>query len=235
VLRADVEYLLEPVARGFDVLPLAPHDCVTAWAGLRPLLAEPGKPVAELSRRDEITTGPAGVLTIAGGKLTGYRKMGEDVVERVATALGRKLAPPTDSATPLPGGDFDGDLAALAGRVASRSRVGARCAARLVRLYGTETDAVLDRGAEPLAPGTDVVAGEVDWAVDVEGALDLADFVYRRTRAALYDPDARETLVRPAATRMAVRLGWSDAHTADQEREVHALLAADLAFREESS
>ena len=235
VLRADVEYLLAPVARGFDVAPLAPHDCVTAWAGLRPLLAEPGKPVAELSRRDEITTGPAGVLTIAGGKLTGYRKMGEDVVERVATALGRKLAPPTDSATPLPGGDFDGDLAALAGRVASRSRVGARCAARLVRLYGTETDAVLDRGAEALAPGTDVVAGEVDWAVDVEGALDLADFVYRRTRAALYDPDAREMLVRPAATRMAVRLGWSDAHTADQEREVHALLAADLAFREESS
>ena len=234
VLRADAAYLLEPVARCFDTAPLAPHECVTAWAGLRPLLAEPGKAAAELSRRDEITSGPAGVITIAGGKLTGYRKMGEDVVGRVAAALGRTLAAPTDPDMPLPGGDFDGDLEALARRVASRSGVDARCAARLVRLYGTETEAVLARGAEPLAPGVDVVAGEVEWAIDVEGALDVADVVYRRTRAALYDPDARETIVRPVAARMAVRLGWSEERIATELRELQAQLAADLAFREET-
>lgn len=235
VLTEDVAYLLEPVARNFDTEALTSRDCVTAWAGLRPLLAEPGKPVAELSRRDEITSGPAGVISIAGGKLTGYRKMGEDVIRRVATLLERPLAPPADPETPLPGGDFDGDLDALAQRVMTRTRVDSRCAERLVRLYGTEAEAVLALGAEPLASGTGVVAGEVEWAIDVEGALDTADVVYRRTRAALYDPDAREAIVRPVATRMARRLGWDEERI---ESEVHATcaqLATDLAFREEPS
>lgn len=230
VLREDVTYLLEPVARSFDTAPLAPHDCVTAWAGLRPLLAAPGKAAAELSRRDEITTGPAGVITIAGGKLTGYRKMGEEVVVRVAAALGRTLAPAAPAA-PLPGGDFDGNLETLAAGVVSRCGVDARCAARLVRLYGAETQAVLTRGAQPLAPGVDVVTGEVDWAIDVEGALDVADVVYRRTRAALYDPDAREAIVGPVAARMALRLGWSEERTAAEQRDVNAQLQTDLAFR----
>lgn len=234
VLPEDVAYLLEPIARSFDVAPLAPPDCVTAWAGLRPLLAEPGRPVAELSRRDEITSGPAGVITIAGGKLTGYRKMGEDVVGRVASALGRSAPPPADPDAPLPGGDFDGDLDALARRISSRSGVGPRCAERLARLYGTESEAVLSRGSEPLAPGLDVVTGEIEWAIDVEGAVGVADVVYRRTRAALYDPDARDAIPGPVAERMAARLAWNEERCRAELREVRARLAADLAFREET-
>ncbi len=234
VLREDVAYLLEPVARYFDTEPLQLGDCVTAWAGLRPLLAEPGKAPAELSRRDEIGLSPSGVVTIAGGKLTGYRKMGVDVLARVAEVLGRSLALAEYDATPLPGGDFDGDLDALAARVAHASGVDARIAARLVRLYGTESEAVVACGREPLVPGAAVLAGEVDWAIDVEGALDPLDVVYRRTRAALYDPDARVALVAPVAQRMALRLGWSAEHTTEQTRALRERLDADLAFQEET-
>jgi len=234
VLRDDVEYLLEPVPRYFDTAPLHLADCVTAWAGLRPLLAEPGKAPAELSRRDEIALSPSGVVTIAGGKLTGYRKMGVDVLARVAEVLGRSLAPGHDEDTPLPGGDFDGDLDALAARVARASGVEAHIAARLVRLYGTESEAVIARGRRPLVPGAAVLEGEVEWAIDVEGALDALDVVYRRTRAALYDPDARAALAEPVAQRMALRLGWSAEHTTEQTRAVRERLAADLAFREET-
>jgi glycerol-3-phosphate dehydrogenase len=234
VLRNDVEYLLEPLPRYFHTDPLRPADCVTAWAGLRPLLAEPGKAPAELSRRDEIGLGPSGVVTIAGGKLTGYRKMGVDVVARVAEVLGRALAPTHDEDRPLPGGDFDGDLDVLAERVARASGVDARTAARLVRLYGTEAEAVIARGREPLVPGTAVLLGEVAWAIDVEGALDALDVVYRRTRAALYDPDARAALAEPVAQRMAALLGWGAEHTTEQARAVRERLAADLAFREET-
>jgi glycerol-3-phosphate dehydrogenase len=58
--------------------------------------------------------------------------------------------------------------------------------------------------------------------------------VYRRTRAALSDPDARAALAEPVAQRMAARLGWSAEHTTEQARAVRKRLAADLAFREET-
>ncbi len=234
VMREDAAYLLEPLPRYFDTAPIQLTDCVTAWAGLRPLLAEPGKAPAELSRRDEIALSSSGVVTIAGGKLTGYRKMGVEVVARVAEVLGRSLAAADDEATPLPGGDFDGDLDALAASVARATGVEARISARLVRLYGSETEAVIARGREPLVPGAAVLAGEVEWAIDVEGALDALDVVYRRTRAALYDPDARAALAEPVAQQMALRLGWSIEHTAEQTRAVRERLTTDLTFREET-
>ena len=233
VLREDVEYLLEPLPRYLAIEPLRPADCVTAWAGLRPLIAEAGKKPSELSRRDEIARSPSGVVTIAGGKLTGYRKMGVEVLARVAEVLGRALAPARDEDTPLPGGDFDGDLETLAQHLVRATGVDARSAARLVRLYGTEAELVTARGREPLVADTAVLAGEVDWAIDVEGALDALDVVYRRTRAALYDPDARRVIALPVAQRMAARLGWSAEQTREQARAVRERLDADLAFREE--
>jgi len=233
VLREDVAYLLEPVARTFDTTPLSPRECVSAWAGLRPLLAEPGKAPVELSRRDEVSRGPAGVVTIAGGKLTGYRKMGADVVARVAETLDAPLAPAVDEDAPLPGGDFDGDLDALAGRIARDASLEARTALRLARLYGVEATEVCALGREPLVAGSAVVAGEVEWAVAVEGALDACDVVFRRTRVALYDPDARAAIAPAVARRMAPLLGWSDAKTSEQIAAVEARLAADLSFQED--
>jgi glycerol-3-phosphate dehydrogenase len=233
VERADVEYLLEPVARYFATPPPAPEECVTAWAGLRPLLAgEPGRPPAELSRRDEISVGRGGVITIAGGKLTGYRKMATDVLAHVAERLGRPPASEPDEA-PLPGGDFDGDLDALGRRLADATGVDEACAARLVRLYGDEAEAVVRRGPEPLVAGGSVLVGEVDWALDVEAAATVEDVVYRRTRAALYDPQARDAIVEPVARRLAARLAWSPARTEAEAQTVRARLDADLAFRAE--
>lgn len=230
VERADVEYLLEPVARSFDVAPLRPAECVTAWAGLRPLVAQPGKVPTEISRKDELLLGPAGVLTIAGGKLTGYRKMAEAVVARAAEQLGRPLAEP-DEEPPLPGGDFAGEVDTLAGRLAAQAHLDAAVAGRLARLYGAEAEAVVARGREPLVPGAAVLAGEVEHAVVLEAARTLEDLVYRRTRVALYDPSAREAIVEPAAARMAALLGWSRERTERERMALRARLAADLAFR----
>jgi glycerol-3-phosphate dehydrogenase len=229
--REDVEYLLAPVARTFAVDPPRPADVVAAWAGLRPLIAEPGKPPAEISRRDEVWVGPARVVTIAGGKLTGYRPMARAAVERAAEVAGlRPAAPPADE-PPLPGGDFAGDLDALAARLARGAGVSASCAARLVRLYGSEADAVAALGAESLPGDADLVAGEVDWAVRHEGALDLEDLWYRRLRAALYHPAARGAGLETAASRMAGLLGWSEDRRARELTAVRSRLADDLAFQ----
>jgi glycerol-3-phosphate dehydrogenase len=229
--RADVEYLLAPVARTFAVDPPRPADVVAAWAGLRPLIAEPGKPPAEISRRDEVWLGPAGVVTIAGGKLTGYRPMARAAVERAAEVAGLRPAPPPAEEPPLPGGDFGGDLDALAARVARSTGLAASCAARLVRLYGAEAEAVAALGADGLPGDADLVLGEVDWAVRHEGALDLEDLWYRRLRAALYHPAARGAGLEAAAARMAGLLGWSEDRRERELEAVRARLADDLAFQ----
>ena len=228
--REDVEYLLEPVTRHFDLPALGVDDVVAAWSGLRPLIAEPGKAAKEMSRKDEIWTGEGGMLTIAGGKLTGFRKMAEDVLDAVAEVSGTSLpAPP--GPTVLPGGDFDGDVGALAARLPGTDNLGAGCAERLARLYGTEAGAVLELGAEPVVPGGDLVRGEIDWAVRSEAAHSLTDLVYRRARTAWYSPDERDAVLVPAAARMATLLGWSDAERDRQIAEARLLQDDELAFR----
>jgi glycerol-3-phosphate dehydrogenase len=233
--REDVEYLLEPIPRYFRVDAIAPEECVGAWAGLRPLIAESGKDSEEISRRHEVLVGPAGVITVAGGKLTGYRPMARRVVERVPEVIGTPLAPPASDEEPLPGADFDGDLDRLAAALARDAALPLVVAERLVRLYGTESSEVARLGAAPLVEGAAILAGEVDWAVREEGALRLEDVVYRRTRMALYDPETREAGVPAVAARMAALLGWSEERTAEEVAAVRTRLAADLAFRGSSA
>jgi len=83
--REDAEYLIRAVNQTFPVVNLALEDIESSWAGLRPLIHEEGKSASELSRKDEIFEAPSGLISIAGGKLTGYRKMAERVVDLVIT------------------------------------------------------------------------------------------------------------------------------------------------------
>ena len=230
IKREDVDYLLAPTHRDLTIDPIRPDEIVGAWAGLRPLIAEPGKPPQEISRRNEVLVGPAGVVTLAGGKLTGYRPMARGTVEKAAEVCSLALAPPPASEPPLPGGDFDGALAPLEDSLVRESGIPPKCAARMVRLYGTEAREVARAGVQPLVDGAPVLAAEVDWAVTREGAATVEDAVYRRLRTAFYVPDAREASVAPIADRMAALLGWSEERKRDEIAHTRARLAADLAF-----
>ena len=84
---ADAIYLLSAVNNMFPKINLEMEDIISSWAGLRPLIHEEGKSASELSRKDEIFTSDTGLISIAGGKLTGYRKMAERVVDRIAKKL----------------------------------------------------------------------------------------------------------------------------------------------------
>lgn len=228
ITSADVEYLLAPLPKHFSVDPVSPADVVCAWSGLRPLVAEPGKKARDISRKDEIHVGPSGLLSIAGGKLTGYRPMAENVLARAAVILGRELG--TSGEDPvLPGGDFSGGVHAQAASLASEAGISQRCALRLVRLYGSEAREVL--GPE-LVAGSGILEGEIDQAVRSEGAATLEDAVYRRLRAPLYEPGVCERILEPAAARMADLLGWDEARSADELDAVRKRLEADVSFSE---
>src|SRR2546425_838399 len=161
----DVIYLLRSANAFFPEARLSPHDVVATWAGLRPLL-RPDRAVApsEASREHRIVESASGLLTIAGGKLTTYRVMARDVVDRVAARLhaldGRPRAPrpPTDR-MPLPGGEAR-DLEILVKTAAAR--VPEATARHLERRYGSEAAAVLNLVDRDRALGQPIVAGRAD-------------------------------------------------------------------------
>lgn len=79
----DVNYILKAVNHMFEVPHIDTKDVLSSWAGLRPLIHEDGKSPSELSRKEEIFVSNSGLISIAGGKLTGYRKMAERTVDLV--------------------------------------------------------------------------------------------------------------------------------------------------------
>jgi len=227
---ADVEYLLEPLTSYFDIEPLQPADVVATWSGVRPLVAQNRKDPKEISRKDEVWVGPGGMVNVAGGKLTGFRHMGEQVVEQVGKCLGRTL-PEGPGTTPIPGSETGRDLDAWATGLAARTGITESTAQRLVRLYGSESDDVVAMGAEPLIDGGAVLSGEVDWAIDIEAATRLEDVIFRRTRAAWYVPRDRDALTIAVADAMAAKLGWSDDLRAAEIDSVRQHLADEMAFK----
>ena len=226
---ADVEYLLAPLANYVAGEPLTSADVVSSWAGLRPLIHEPGKAAKEMSRKEEVWQSANGMITIAGGKLTGFRKMAEEVMAKVGKALdvAVKLEDPL---APLPSGDFGDDAFRIeeqVARVAGRYQLDNAAATRLVRLYGSEVQQVL--GDNPQLITSSIFAEEIDWAVLTDGARQLEDLVYRRLRTAWYEPAELDELLPLATERMAQLLDW-DAQRQQRERAAtEQRLAADLA------
>ena len=109
VYQEDVTYLLDATNAIFPTVKLERADVESSWAGVRPLIFEEGKSAGEMSRKDEIFESDSGLLSIAGGKLTGYRKMAERVVDRLGKQLdteGGSLDDTTTRQIVLSGGPF---------------------------------------------------------------------------------------------------------------------------------
>jgi len=204
VTAEDIDYLLDAANATFKPPPLERRDVCGLWSGIRPLISEPGKSPSEISRRDEVMEGPGGMITIAGGKLTAFRRMAERIVDLCATRLGVPPRPCRTADEPLPGGDCEPDAvtAALAARGLSNAD-----ADRLMRLYGAEAADVVSEG----------IAGEVRQAVLREAAATLEDYWVRRSARAHFDLDGGVAVLEEAAAIMAELIGWSDT---ERERQL---------------
>jgi glycerol-3-phosphate dehydrogenase len=224
----DVEYLLEAAARTFVGDPVTPADVVGAWAGLRPLLHQEGKSASELSRKDEIMVGRTGLLSIAGGKLTTFRRMAERVVDLACERLqetGQTLpARVGESAeVELSGGATGDDVDAYGARLKGRwPRVGSDIVDRLVRVYGSNAERMVEAMsadpalAERCGPEAAVTRAEVEYAVREEMALTLNDFLERRARLFLWEPDNGLGVAEGVARTMAAILRWTPARIDDE-------------------
>jgi len=185
---SDRDYILSAVARHFP--GVTGRDVIASWAGLRPLLSQDQAPdtgTRDLSRKHAVFEDPPGLFTITGGKLTTYRAMAEDLVDRVAGALG--AGGPCRTRT-IPLGLHGSAREALHLATAEVARLGlpARAGARLVQRYGDDWQQAVrligaDRSlGEPVAAGLGVLNVELELARSREMAITDEDVLVRRTR-----------------------------------------------------
>ena len=191
----DRDYLLYCLNNYFT-LTLGPSDIESGWAGLRPLINKPGKKAGEISRKDEIFISPTGLITIAGGKLTGYRKMAERVMKLVSDNIrvreGKILPPCTTDNIYLSGGKLNRNFEDF---VKDKITEGIKLGfmhneiIELVYRYGSDVDTIyaifkkldsieIQREAGDLPK---LIYAQLLYAVDYEMCCTPSDFLVRRT------------------------------------------------------
>jgi glycerol-3-phosphate dehydrogenase len=180
----ETSFLLDTVNTALDVA-LGPADVIGAYAGLRPLIDKGEGRTADVSREHAVVESASGVISVIGGKLTEYRFMAEDVLDRAVMLRGLTAGPCRTRNLPLVGAPSN-PVATL--------RSPADLPGSLVARYGAEAPNVIaaagcERPNDPVAEGIDVTRAEFEYAVTHEGALDADDIVDRRTRIGLVQTD----------------------------------------------
>jgi len=196
--EAEIDYLLEMANRYFSK-DLKRADVAWTFAGLRPLLAKSSDDPKSVTRDYVLELDENGppLLSVYGGKLTTYRKLAEDVIDKLLPHLGRASAVWTERAV-LPGGDLPkADFALFLGDIAREYPwLPEPLRSRYAHAYGTRIDMVID-GARRLADlGEEVLPGlhaaEIDHLRRDEWAQTADDILWRRTRLGLRVPRGSE-------------------------------------------
>lgn len=190
----DIQYLLNGVNQNFEGVNLEPTHVESSWAGLRPLIHEDGKSESELSRKDEIFVWSSGLISIAGGKLTGYRKMAERVVDMVIEKdfSSRNLKPCFTHNIPITQNAFQDydevkfyrDNVQIQLETAQLERF----TDYLVSNYGHQADAILDL-ANKTGKITEIslLDAELSYCLKNEMIVHADDFLVRRTGMVYFD------------------------------------------------
>jgi glycerol-3-phosphate dehydrogenase len=227
VSAADAEYLLAAANRSFPRAALTTRDLISVYAGVRPLVAPPDAttPASSVSREHRISEDESGLLSIAGGKLTTYRRMAEQIVDRVVAKLPaarrERLVPCSTRERPLRDDVFD--AVALGAELCARFALAPGVAHALLRRYGAEAVRMLEQAPEservPLSGGR-FLRCEVAFSFSHECAANLSDVLERRVRAAVFARGQGLDDLDQSADAAARALGL-DAAGADAQKEAY--------------
>jgi len=232
---ADAIYLISAVNNMFPTINLELEDIISSWAGLRPLIYEEGKSASELSRKDEIFTSETGLISIAGGKLTGYRKMAERVVNLVAKKMEedhhRTLKECTTEKIPLCGNDFKSykQVKKYISKVYKRIEADGFSkydAWYLVTTYGIQTENILEIYAQENGDDQQLrmVLAELKFGVQHEMIHTPMDFFIRRTGRLYFDIESVNEYMEPVLAEFKIMFKLSD----DAVEGYRAQLLADI-------
>ena len=218
VTEHDIVYLLRSANARFPSARLGVEDVRATWAGLRPLLVDRDRQVASSrSREHAIITGSGGMLTVVGGKLTTYRSLAAEVVDKAMRELRHRDGRPRHAEArtdedPLPGGET-ADLSQFRERGLELG-IPAVSVDHLLRHYGTEAAGIFNLGGADrrlfrrLLPAHPAIEAEVIHAVRRELAQTVEDVMVRRFHTYYEHLEHGVPAAHRVAELMGEELGW---------------------------
>ncbi len=240
--KEDADYLISAVMNTFPTIQLTIDDVCSSWAGLRPLIHEDGKSASELSRKDEIFESESGLLSIAGGKLTGYRKMAERIVDVVMEHMYEKsqhafVKCSTDNIT-LPGGDFKNykEVEKYTAKVnTSLQKLGCSDyeAWYLVSTYGRQTDAILSMVTD--YPNVSnirekLLMAELAFSFENEMICRPIDYLVQRSGRLYFDIDSVNDFSEIVLSFFAQKFAWDNKRVAIESAAIEEAIKRVTSF-----
>ena len=219
--EGEVNYILSEANSLMPSAGLTRETIRFVYTGVRPLPYRPDDDVARITRHHIINDhAPAldGLVTIVGGKLTTFRSLAQDAVDRISRKITGSTRRCATRAEPLPGGRT-ADYAAFAARFKASIDLGDLIGDRLLSLYGVRAPEVIqlaqrERGLKStIDEKGSVLAAEIVYGLRTESARTLTDVLMRRTMLGL-DPDLSIDSVERAAAVMGEDEGWTEGRAA---------------------
>lgn len=233
ITAEDISYLLKCANDIFPSAQLTTNDVESNWVGLRPLIQKPGKGPSEISRKDEIFESVSGLITIAGGKLTGYRKMAQRIVDLIGKKIqktGKSIPECTTATIPLGGGKI-GDAVFgnfIKSKYPSAAELGlsTKETELLINRYGSNVDALfilIETLKEEQSPIPLVLRAQIHYCINNEMCVSPADFFIRRTAALYFDISTVKIWEQQVLNYMKALLNWDNALVSQFEIELQQL------------
>ncbi len=235
----DIDYLLYAVNQMFPCVQLQAEDVESTWAGLRPLIFEEGKSASEMSRKDEVFHSASGLISIAGGKLTGYRKMAERVVnlvqERFETESGQKLKPCQTKTIPLAEQPFSsaGELNTFfdsMDQLVREKGLPDFYGPYLVTNFGKAAADIIHNMPTDRAPEIALAISELRYTLEKEQTLHAMDFFNRRTGRLYFLRPSIAKVSEAVLQEMAAVLAWDEEQLLMERENVREATEAVLQF-----
>ncbi|WP_232699512.1 glycerol-3-phosphate dehydrogenase/oxidase [Brevibacillus daliensis] len=233
----DRDYLLKAVNAMFPDVKLQSTDILSHWAGLRPLIYEEGKGPSELSRKDEIFHSPTGLITIAGGKLTGFRKMAEKVVDLIAKSLltqeGKQFPGCTTDQIVISGGEHEGyhtfnEWTKELMQQGKQAGIPGNIMAEWIEIYGTNVVKIMKQVEQLQATGSKqsdemLLEAQIRYSIEEEMTVHAVDFLRLRTGWTYFRYAKAKHHAMTVVRLMGGLLGWSE-----QRKSKETLLVKEL-------
>ncbi|MCS0826956.1 glycerol-3-phosphate dehydrogenase/oxidase [Cytobacillus firmus] len=235
----DRTYIINAINFMFPSVKIVEDDIESSWAGVRPLIWEEGKDPSEISRKDEIWESDTGLLTIAGGKLTGYRKMAETIVDLLAEKFkqesNRTFSGSITKTLPISGGNVGGsskfqEFVRFQTEKGTSIGLSAEQSRHLVKMYGSNVGIIFNmietKRSEAENYGLPIVLwAKLKYAIEHEMAATPVDFFNRRTGALLFDIETVRNYQKQVISYMADAFKWDIAAGNNFENQLNQELS----------
>lgn len=259
VEQSDVDYLLKIINKKYPEAHITLDDIESSWAGVRPLVAEEPAPVddkkeeekpdvvsgasdsgshkltaSQVSRGSSLKRADDGLITLAGGKLTDYRKMADGAMKMIIEIMNSQYArdyKPVDSANlKVSGGDFDSDHAEEELKKFAQEAIDAGVdpvgAEKMANIFGSNTEEILKSAKDvKLIPGLSLAETlSLHYSMENEMTLTPEDYLFRRTNNLLFNHDEIKNIEAGVISEMADYYDWSDEEIQDYTAQTDELI-----------